>query len=161
MERNALMNRVAATSTATSALHDQEITANLTVEIMTDLDDGQPTLLASTGSNQGDLQVVTVAQALTKIAEQSAKLELQRQLVSEYAVHLLAQFVQSYSIELIEVGTAGLANGQPDLTSRFCAASEVTDKGAFIVVVPEGQSPVERLAAVRDLILDMEQRATA
>ncbi|MFE7927822.1 hypothetical protein ACFU6S_03655 [Streptomyces sp. NPDC057456] len=155
------MNRVAATSTATSALHDQDITANLTVEVMTDLDTGETMLLTSTQPNQGDLQVVTVAQALTKIAEQEGTLQRQRQLVSEYAAHLVAQFVEQYSIELVELGTAKLANEDPDLASRFCAASAVTDKGAFIVVVPEGQSPIERLAAVRDLVLDMEQRVTA
>lgn len=78
------MNRVTTTSTATSATSEQSITTSLTVEVMHDLDDGAPTLVASTQGNQGDLQVVTVAQVRAMIAEQRAHLNRQERLAFAY-----------------------------------------------------------------------------
>ncbi|MFF1321474.1 DUF6907 domain-containing protein [Streptomyces chartreusis] len=63
---------------------EQSITASLTVEVMHDLDDGTPTLVASTEGNQGDLQVVTVDQVRAMIAEQRAHLNRQEQLALAY-----------------------------------------------------------------------------
>lgn len=62
------MNSMAQASTTTPALPEQGISANLTVEIMTDLDTGQSMLVASTLGNQGDLHEVTAAQVLAKAA---------------------------------------------------------------------------------------------
>jgi hypothetical protein len=73
-----------AASTAPSALSEQAITARLTVEVMHDLDDGTPTLVASTQGNQGDLQVVTVAQLRAAITEQRAVLNRQERLALAY-----------------------------------------------------------------------------
>ncbi|MEU5769829.1 hypothetical protein ABZ782_28330 [Streptomyces asoensis] len=67
-------NSIAQTSTATSRLPEQSVTASLTVETMDDADTGGSILLASTQENQGDLQVVTVDQVLAKTAEQRAQL---------------------------------------------------------------------------------------
>lgn len=78
------MNRVTATATAPSTIPEQSITASLTVEVMHDLDDGTPTLVASTQGNQGDLQVVTVDQARAMITEQRAHLNRQEQLARTY-----------------------------------------------------------------------------
>ncbi|GKQ40317.1 hypothetical protein [Streptomyces sp. A012304] len=69
------MQSIAQTSTATSSLPEESVTASLTAEIMHDLDTGQPTLVASTHGNQGDLQVVTPAHLLAKVAEQHKQLD--------------------------------------------------------------------------------------
>lgn len=105
MERNVLMNRVAATSTATSALHDQDITAHLTVEIMTDLDTGETMLLTSTQPNQGDLQVVTVDQARAKVAEQRTRLNRQERLILAYETSVTAPTGEPHSWTITGDGT--------------------------------------------------------
>ncbi|MFE8944530.1 DUF6907 domain-containing protein [Streptomyces sp. NPDC007856] len=69
---------------APSSLPEQSITASLTVEIMNDLDNGQPALLASTHGNQGDLQVVTVAQILSQAAEARKDITRIEQLAAQY-----------------------------------------------------------------------------
>lgn len=79
------MSRVPATATAPSTIAEQSITASLTVEVVHDLDDGQPALLAGTQGNQGDLQVVTVDQAFAKTAELRAKANRQERLALAYA----------------------------------------------------------------------------
>lgn len=147
------------TAKAPSTPTEQSITASLTVDIMTDPDTGQPMLVASTQGNQGDLQVVTVGQVLNKVIEQRAQLDRIQALANEYAAYTLAQFVEHYGIELIETPTAKLAEEDPDLAARFRAFSAVKDDGTFIVVVPVGQSAAERLAVIRDLVLDLQIQA--
>lgn len=69
------------TATVSSPVIDeQSITASHTVEIVIDLDTGQPTLCASSDANQGDLQVVTLAQVFASTAKQRAQLNRQEQL---------------------------------------------------------------------------------
>jgi len=70
MERNALMNRVSATAKAPSTPVEQSISATFHVEVMNDLETGQPMLLGSSDANHGDLQVVTADQVIAKAAEQ-------------------------------------------------------------------------------------------
>jgi hypothetical protein len=79
------MTRMAQTAMAPSALTEQSITASLTVGVVHDLDDGQPALVASTQGNQGDLQVVTVAQVFARAAEQRSHLNRQERLALAYA----------------------------------------------------------------------------
>jgi hypothetical protein len=55
---------------APSTLPEQSISSTFHVEVMNDLETGQPTLVGSTYANQGDLQVVTVEQVIAKAAEQ-------------------------------------------------------------------------------------------
>lgn len=80
----AIQARGIETATVPSPIAEQSVTASLTVEIMHDLDDGTPTLVASTDGNQGDLQVVTVDQLRAKIAEQRAQLNCQERLALAY-----------------------------------------------------------------------------
>jgi hypothetical protein len=81
------MRNLASTGTTTSTLPDQSSTASLTVETMTDLDNGQSMLIASTHGNQGDLQVVTTSQALAMITEQHHKLDQSALLALSYEAH--------------------------------------------------------------------------
>lgn len=79
------MSHLAISAPVASTLPEQSITVSLTVEVMHDLDDGQPTLVASTQGNQGDLQVVTVDRVLSMVAEQRAQLNRQERLALAYA----------------------------------------------------------------------------
>ncbi|MEU5707909.1 DUF6907 domain-containing protein [Streptomyces flaveolus] len=72
------------TSTAPSTLPEQAITASLTAEIMHDLDNGQPTLVAHSGGNLGDIAEATPAQVLAKVAVQRARLDAIERLAIEY-----------------------------------------------------------------------------
>ncbi|MFD4524865.1 DUF6907 domain-containing protein [Streptomyces sp. NPDC058470] len=64
------MNRVSAAPTATPTPVEQSISATFHIEVMNDLETGQPMLLGSSDTNLGDLQVVTAAQVVAKAAEQ-------------------------------------------------------------------------------------------
>jgi hypothetical protein len=156
------MSTVSATTTASSTLPEQAITASLTAEIMNDLDDGRPTLVAYTEGNAGDIQEVTPAQLLAKVAELRAHADRIEALANEYAAEVvIPAFVEQYSIELEELDTARLFEDAPNLASAFRAFSAVKDDGSIIVAVPKGQAPVERLAAIRDLVLDLQKRTAA
>ncbi|MFK0151163.1 DUF6907 domain-containing protein [Streptomyces sp. NPDC090493] len=56
-------------SMSTLAIEDQSIAALFHVEVMHDLDTGEPTLIASTQPHHGDLQVVTADQVRAKATE--------------------------------------------------------------------------------------------
>ncbi|MEU1497030.1 hypothetical protein [Streptomyces sp. NPDC005732] len=55
-----------------STLTEQSVSTTFHVEVMNDLETGQPTLVASTYPNQGDLQVVTMEQVGGKASEAHA-----------------------------------------------------------------------------------------
>jgi hypothetical protein len=156
------MSHLAIPSPTPSTLPEETRRAALSVEVMNDLDTGQPMLLASTEANQGDLQVVTPAQVLAKVNEQRAQLDRIEALANEYAAAVvLPAFLEAYGIEMIETSLAGLTKADPGLASRFTALSALKTDGTFIVVVPEGQAPILRLAAVRELIHDLRAQADA
>ncbi|GKQ37377.1 hypothetical protein [Streptomyces sp. A012304] len=69
------MSNLAISAPPASTLPEQSVTASLTAEVMNDLETGQPTLVASTHGNQGDLQVVTPAHLLAKVVEQHKQLD--------------------------------------------------------------------------------------
>ncbi|MEV0183847.1 hypothetical protein AB0I54_31865 [Streptomyces sp. NPDC050625] len=154
------MAQPSAVATAPSTLTEQSITASLTAEIMTDLDNGQPTLVASTQGNQGDVQVVTPAQLLAKVNQARAQLDRIEALANEYAAaSVIPAFIKHYGIELIESSLDGLAEIDPDLAAGFKAFAALKKDNTFTVVVPKGQAPVERLAAIRGLVLDLVVKA--
>lgn len=78
------MNRVTATSTATSALPEQSITTTFHVEVMNDLDNGKPMLIGSSDPSHGDLQVVTADQVIAKATEQHRLIDKAVQLALDY-----------------------------------------------------------------------------
>ncbi|MEU1008164.1 hypothetical protein [Streptomyces sp. NPDC005890] len=78
------MHSIAQTATAPSTLPEQAISASLTAEIMHDLDNGQPTLVAHSGGNAFDLDEVSPTQLLAKVAVQRARLDAIERLAIEY-----------------------------------------------------------------------------
>jgi CO dehydrogenase/acetyl-CoA synthase gamma subunit (corrinoid Fe-S protein) len=81
------MRNLASTATSTSTLPEQTITASLTAEIMNDLENGQPTLLASTEANLGDLAEVSPTTLMCKVREARAQLDQ----IEQLALDLQAQ----------------------------------------------------------------------
>jgi hypothetical protein len=153
------MSNLAIPAPPPSTLPEQSVTASLTAEIMHDLDDGQPTLIASMHGNQGDVQVVTPAQLLAKVVEQRQQLDRIEALANEYAATVvIPALIEQYKIELIEASVSKLAEDSPKIAARFRAFSALKNDGTFIVVVPEGQLPAERLAVIRNLVLDLQSR---
>lgn len=148
--------------TAKAPISDQSITANLTVGIMTDLDDGQRTLVASAQGNQGDLQVVTVAQAMAAIDAQHKELDRAKDLVNRYADQVvIPAFLAEFGIQLEELDTATLFEDEPKLAAAFQAFVATMDDGTLLVAVPKGQPATERLTAIRALVLDQQKRSQA
>lgn len=103
------MSNSAMTATAPSTIPEQSIAASLTVEVMHDLDDGTPTLVASTQGNQGDLQVVTVDQVRTMIAEQRTHLNRQERLALAYE----AASGQARKGVIVAIGGTCVSHGEP------------------------------------------------
>jgi hypothetical protein len=147
--------------TASPAPREQSITASLTAEIMNDLDDGRPVLVAYTEGNAGDLVEVSATQLMAKVAEQRQHLDRIEALANEYAATVvIPAFIEQYGIGLEELDIATLAEDAPALAAGFRAYGARQD-GALTVVVPKGQAPVERLAAIRDLVLHWQRNADA
>lgn len=156
------MSTVSATTTASSTPAEQAITASLCVEIMHDLDDGRPTLVAGTTVTMADLAEVGPSDAMRKVREARAQLDRAEELINEYtAAVTLPAFIEHYRIVLEELDSAALFEDAPNLAAAFRAFSAVKDDGSIIVAVPQGQAPVERLAAIRDLVLDLQKRSAA
>lgn len=156
------MSKLPTTSMAPSTLADQAISASLTVEVTSDLDTGQPTLIAATQGNQGDLQVVTVAQAMAKVAalrEQADRIEA---LINEYAEKvLIPAFLTEFDIELEELEIATLDGISPKVADAFQAVIATMPDGTTLVTVPTGQKPTERLAVIRDLVRYQQKQTKA
>lgn len=156
------MNHLCSTAAPTSTQPEQTITASLTVERMNDLDDGQPTLVAYSDSNQGDLREVTPAQVMAEVVKLRADADRIEALANEYAATVaIPAFIEQYGIELEELDTARVFEDAPHLVDGFRAFSAVKKDGSIIVAVPKGQAPVERLAVIRELVLDLRKRAAA
>lgn len=158
----ATIARPSAATKASPTPGEQSITASLTAEIMYAPDTGQATLLAATEANLGDLAEVTPAQLLAKVSQLRTDADRIEQLAAEYAATVvLPAFIEHYAIDLIETSTNKLVENAPELAASFRAFSALKNDGTFIVVVPEGQPPIERLAAIRDLVLDLRERTAA
>ena len=105
-------------TTASVAMPDQSVSASLAVEVMTDPDDGQLMLVAATQGNQGDLQVVTVAQAMAKVTALREQADRAEALINEYAEKaLIPAFLAEFGITLEELDTAALFEDEPKLAA--------------------------------------------
>ena len=149
-------------TTASVAMPDQSVSASLAVEVMTDPDDGQLMLVAATQGNQGDLQVVTVAQAMAKVTALREQADRAEALINEYAEKaLIPAFLAEFGITLEELDTAALFEDQPKLAAAFQALVTTMDDGTLLVAVPKGQPAAERLAAIRALVLNQQKQDQA
>ncbi|WP_030173193.1 hypothetical protein [Streptomyces sp. NRRL S-813] len=149
-------------SMVTPAVEEQRVTAFAHAEIMIDADTGQPTFCIATEQTLGDFEAATPARGLAaaeKLREEADRIEA---LANEYAATVvIPAFIETYSIELEELDMAKLCEDAPDLAAKFQAFSAVKNDGSILVAVPAGQNPIARLAAIRDLVLDLRKQVKA
>lgn len=146
--------------TAKAPTNDKSITASLTVETMTDLDTGQPTLVTSTEGNHGDLQMVTVTQALAKVTALREQADRQEALINEYAeTVLIPDFLKAFNAELEELDVTTLDGISPKVAAAFQGLIATAPDGTSTIAVPAGQTPTERLATIRTLVQQKQDQA--
>lgn len=157
------MRNLASTGTLASTLPEQTIAASLTAEIMHDLDDGQPKLVAYTEGNAGDLREVAVTALAVMVREARAKLDQIEQLARDYATKVtIPLFLKHFDIELHEYKAESMHEDfGPELTAQIRGISEQRKDGRIVFAVPEGQDPIQRLAALRNYVNDLRSRADA
>lgn len=147
--------------TASPAIQEQGITASLTAEIMNDLDDGQPTLVASTQGNQGDLQVVTPAQLLAKVNEQRRQLDQIETLANEHAAKVtIPGLVDHFGVRFMKALPEILGDTAPDSTGQVESYGWNLPDGRIGVLLADGISPVEQVAALRTIILSLQAQGS-
>jgi hypothetical protein len=128
----------------------------LEAEVMADADSGRLDLVASTSPQFTDFGVVSPARLRDLVAAAREQLvEFERLADEQEARDTLHALLVEHRFELEEWDTASL---DPKLRGRFTALAWV-QAGHRLIVVPAGQDPVERLAAVRELIEDMRGAA--
>jgi CO dehydrogenase/acetyl-CoA synthase gamma subunit (corrinoid Fe-S protein) len=143
-------------ATAPSPLAEQSISVTLTAEIMRDLDDGRPTLIAATESNLGDLRETSPARLRSMVAAARTKLDQIEQLANEHeARDTLRAIVAEHSLNLYEDDLSDL----PEVARTFACFAMRHKDGRTIVVVPQGQDPIERVKAVAELVNDIQAQA--
>lgn len=170
------MNRVTATSTATSAksspatsnggiqvpaahIAEQSITAFGLAEVVTDIETDEVTLCIASDAQLTDYRGASVSEAVAlarQLREQADQIEA---LADEYAEKVaLPAFYREFRIELEEYDTASLFADAPELAAGFNAWCELRPDGSFLVAVPAGQKPTFRLAIIRELARDLLKR---
>lgn len=145
--------------TASPAPTEQSISTFFHVETMVDLDDGQLQLLTATESNLGDLRISSPARALGMVEEIEARLGQVKRLIKEHeARDTLQAILAEHDVQMEEWDTESL---DPKLRDKFVAFAMLTKDGRRLIVVPQGQGPVERVNAVAALVNDLQaQEAT-
>lgn len=136
---------------------ERAVSLVLEAEVIADADTGRLTLIASTDHHMSDLDDVSPARLRRLIAEARAKLDEFERLANEYeAIDTLRAILAEHGVEMEEWDTASL---DPKLRRSFAAFAMLHKDGSRLVVVPKGQDPIERLAAVAELVRDIEHAA--
>ena len=129
------------------------VSLTLDAEVMTDADTGQLALIASTDPQMSDLAEVTSSRLRTMVATARARLaEFERLADEQEAREALRSLLAEHQLSIEEWDTATLDSR---LRDRIKAVYDPTEGDGRVIVVPVGQDPIERLAAVRDLIAEV------
>lgn len=133
------------------------VSLSLDAEVMTDLDTGELSLVASTDPQLSDLAEVSASRLRELItAARTGLAEFERLADEQEARESLAALLAEHRLSVEEWDTATL---DPQLRDRIQAVYDPTEGDGRTVIVPAGQDPIVRLAAVRDLIADMRGAA--
>jgi hypothetical protein len=128
---------------------ERAVSLTLEAEVMADCETGSLSLVASTNPQLSDLTEVSAARLRELIAAARERLiEFERLADEQEARESLAALLAEHRLTVEEWDTASL---DPRLRDRIQAVYDPTG-GQRVVIVPAGQDPIERLAAVRDLI---------
>ena len=136
---------------------ERSLSLVLEAEVMMDADSGMLSLVASTDHHLSDFGEVAPAQLLRMVAEARMKLNEFERLAHEYeAIDTLRAIVAEHHLHVEEWD---LANLDAKFRDKFVAFAALTGDGQRAIVVPKGQNPIERLAAVAELVRDAEGEA--
>ncbi|WP_045563004.1 hypothetical protein [Streptomyces sp. FxanaA7] len=136
-------------STCTTLPAERSLSLTLDAEVMVDSDTGALSLVASTDPQLSDLAEVSASRLRELIAAaRSGLVEFERLADEQEARESLAALLAEHRLRIEEWDTATL---DPRLRDRIQAVYDPTE-GDRVVIVPAGQDPIGRLAAVRELI---------
>ena len=136
---------------------ERAVSLTLEAEVMADADTGQLALVASTDHHMGDLAEVSSSRLRQMVAAARKSLAEFERLADEHeARETLHALLAEHGVQMEEWDTATL---DPKLRQRFVAFALVHNETQRLIVVPQGQDPIARLAAVRELIADMRGAA--
>ncbi|SOD80093.1 hypothetical protein SAMN06272781_6864 [Streptomyces sp. 1222.2] len=128
---------------------ERALSLTLDAEVMVDSDTGALSLVASTDPQLSDLAEVSASRLRELIAAARTRLvEFERLADEQEARENLAALLAEHRLRVEEWDTATL---DPKLRDRIQAVYDPTG-GDRVVIVPAGQDPIGRLAAVRELI---------
>lgn len=133
------------------------LSLSLDAEVMTDLDTGELSLVASTDPQLSDLAEVSASRLRELItAVRSGLVDFERLADEQEARDTLRSLLAEHGLRIEEWDTATL---DARLRDRIQAVYDPTEGDGRTVIVPAGQDPIVRLTAVRDLITDMRGAA--
>lgn len=145
-------------STTVQPPAERALSLTLEAEVMTDDESGNLSLVASTDPQLADFADVSPARLREMVAAARTRLsDFERLADEQEARDALQALLAERGFEMQEWNTATL---DAKLRRVFTAFRMVATGGLRLVVVPQGQDPIVRLAAVRDL-LDNMRGATA
>jgi hypothetical protein len=128
---------------------ERALSLTLDAEVMVDSDTGALSLVASTDPQLSDFDGVSPARLRAMVAAARDRLvEFERLADEQEARESLAALLAEHRLRIEEWDTATL---DPRLRDRIQAVYDPTG-GDRVVIVPAGQDPIGRLAAVRELI---------
>ncbi|MEH0442474.1 hypothetical protein QA811_02065 [Streptomyces sp. B21-102] len=129
------------------------VSLSLEAEVMVDCDTGRLSLVASTDPQLADFADVSPARLramVTTAREQLA--EFERLADEQEARDALAALLAEHRMHVEQWDTGSL---DPAMRSHIKAVHDPTVGDGRTIVVPAGQDPVARLAAIRSLIADL------
>ncbi|MFR9796603.1 hypothetical protein ACL02U_11965 [Streptomyces sp. MS06] len=132
---------------------ERAVSLTLEAEVMADDESGRLGLVASADPHLSDIAEVSPAGLRDMIAAARTRLtEFERLADEQEARDTLAALLAEHQLRIEEWDTSTL---DPKLRARLKAVHDPTVGDGRTIVVPAGQDPPARLAAVRDLIAEM------
>ncbi|MGW2048603.1 hypothetical protein ACWCPF_25980 [Streptomyces sp. NPDC001858] len=132
---------------------ERGVSLSLEAEVMADVDTGQLALVASANPRLSDFAETSPARLRQMVTAARARLaEFERLADEQEARDTLAALLAEHGMRLQEWDLSSLDSQMRD---HIKAVHDPTVGGGHVVIVPTGQDPIARLAAVRDLIADV------
>jgi hypothetical protein len=129
---------------------ERAVSLTLEAEGMADSDDGRLSLVASTDPQLNDLGDVSPARLRKMVAAARERLTEFERLADEHEARVtLRALLAEHGMRIEEWDTSTL---DAQLRDSLRAVHDPTEGDGRVIIVPAGQDPIIRLAAVRDLL---------
>lgn len=137
-------------SSGTTLPAERAVSLTLEAEVMADVDTGQLALVASTDHHMGDLAEVSSTRLREMVTAARERLvEFERLADEQEARETLQVLLGRHQMHVEEWDVSDLDS---KLRDSIKAVHDPTVGDGRVIIVPAGQHPIARLAAVRDLI---------